>query len=230
MNTMVRTGSLPFEPQGVWTMPRSSRPSRLATAIACTAVATAAFTVNRWLAAREAAAHEPSLAATPSPAERAHSELHVRYAEARLRLAKANLEKAEDLARKVPRQVHDVELASLRRRVEVLERHVTVTKEQPHGNGFGLAQAAAKTAVKQAEDELAAVQAANARQPGAVSAATLRQLAAALELAEVRLAIWDDPSFLDSPLQVMQMQIDQLADEVFELIQCLNNRFSVDRR
>ena len=68
MNTMVRTGSLPFEPQGVWTMPRSSRPSRLATAIACTAVAAAAFTVNRWLAAREAAAHEPSLAATPSPA------------------------------------------------------------------------------------------------------------------------------------------------------------------
>ena len=68
MNTLVRTGSLPFEPQGVWTMPRSSRPSRLATAIACTAVAAAAFTVNRWLAAREAAPHEPSLAATPSPA------------------------------------------------------------------------------------------------------------------------------------------------------------------
>lgn len=210
-------------------MPRSSRSVRFAAAIAFTAVAAATFTVNRGQTHREATAKEPSLAATPSPAERAHSELHARYAEARLRLAKANLAKAEDLARMVPRQVHDVELASLRRRVEVLDRHVAVTKEQPHGNGFELAKTAAETAVHQMEEELAAARGANARQPGTVSPATLRQLEAAVDLSRARLAIWSDPSFLDSPLQVMQMQVEQLADEVFELIQRVDNRFSRDR-
>jgi hypothetical protein len=86
------------------------------------------------------------------------------------------------------------------------------------------------TAVRQAEDELATARSANMRQPGTVSQTTLRQLEAAAELAQARLAVWNDPSFLDSPLQVMQMQIDQLADEVFDLVHRVDNRFLQDRR
>ena len=207
--------------------PRSSLPVRFAVVALGAAAAVAA---SRWATHREATAEEPSLAATPSPAEKAHADLHAWYAEARLRLAQANLATAEDLARTAPGQVSELELASLRRRIEVLKRHVVTSRERAHGNGFDLAKAAATTAVSQAEDELAAARAANTRQAGTVSATTLRQLEAAADLAQARLAIWDDPSFLDSQLQVMQMQIDQLADEVFELIHRVDNRFSRDRR
>lgn len=212
-------------------MPRPSPRSSLPVRFAVVALgAAAAAMASRWAMHREVTAEEPSLAATPSPAEKAHADLHVRYAEARLRLAQANLAKAENLARLAPGQVNDLERASLRRRIDVLERHVASTRAQPHGNGFLLARSAAETAARQADMELTSAEAANARQAGTVSALTLRQLEAAADLAHARLAIWDDPSFLDSPLQVMQMQIDQLADEVFELIHRVDNQFSADRR
>lgn len=201
---------------------------RMAAGILAAAV-TAAFVASRLPRPRPALAADP-VAATPSPSERIHGELHERYAVARLRLAEATLARAEALARTVPGQVNDLELASLRRRVGILERHVSVARERPHGNGFQLARAAAEAAAQQADDELAVVRSANARQPGTVSAAAIRQLEATVELARVRLAIWNDPSFLESPLQLIQMQLDQLADEVLELINRVDNRFSRDRR
>lgn len=201
---------------------------RVAAGILAAAVA-AAFLASRLPPPRPALAADP-VAATPSPSERIHGELHERYAVARLRLAEAKLARAEALTGTVPRQVSDLELASLRRRVGILERHVSVARERPHGNGFELARAAAEAAEQQAAEELAAVRSANARQSGTVSAATIRQLEAAVELARVRLAIWNDPAFLESPLQVIQMQLDQLADEVLELIDRVDNRTSRDRR
>lgn len=167
---------------------------------------------------------------TPSPGERAHADLHARYAAARLRLAEANLARAEHLAGSVAGQVNEQDLASLRRRVDVLRQHVATTRERPHENSFQLSQAAAEMAVRQAEQERAAAQAVKARQPGAVSPDEERQLDAAVDLAKVRLEIWNDPAFLDAPLQVMQMQIDQLADDVFELRQRSDTRFLQDRR
>lgn len=167
---------------------------------------------------------------TPSPEQQAHADLHARYAEARLRLADANLARAEHLASSVAGQVNEQDLASLRRRVDVLRQHVATTRERPHENSFHLSRAAAEMAVLQAEEERAAVRAVKARQPGAVSPDEERQLDAAVDLAKVRLEIWNDPAFLDSPLRVMQMQIDQLADEVFELKQRSDTRFLQDRR
>jgi hypothetical protein len=177
-----------------------------------------------------ATAAEPSATATPSPAEQTHAALHGRYAEARLRLARANLAKAEDLAGAIPGQVSEPELAGLRRRVALLERHVQATRDRPHDNGFQLSRAAAEAAAEQAAVELEAARAANQRAQGAVSPRAILQLEAALELAEIRRSIWDDPSFLDSPLQVMQMQIDQLTDEVFELILRTDSGLLDDRR
>lgn len=209
-------------------MTRFSRPVRIASLVL--SIAAVATVAHRWLPQGVATAQGTTVSGTPSPAEQAHADLHARYAEARLRLARANLAKAEHLATTAPRQVNDLELASLRRRVTVLERHAAATRERPHGNAFDLAKAAVETAALQAETELAAARAANARRPDTVSAETLAQLDAAAELARARLAIWEDPSFLDSQEQRMQMQIDQLADDVFELIQRTDNRFSVDRR
>jgi hypothetical protein len=209
-------------------MPRFSQPVRMA-ALALTAAA-AATVAHRWLPQGIATAQGPTVSGTPSPAEQAHADLHARYAEARLRLAQANLAKAEHLADAAPHQVNDLELASLRRRVAVLERHSAATRARPHGNAFDLAKTAIEKAVLQAEKELTAARAANARRANTVSTHTLAQLEAAVEVARARLAIWEDPSFLDSPEERMQMQIDHLADEVFELVQKVDNRFSVDRR
>jgi len=209
-------------------MSRFAQPARIVGLVLT--VAAIATVTHRWLPSGEATAQAPTLTGTPSPAEQVHADLHARYAEARLRLAQANLAQAEHLASAAPHQVNDLELASLRRRVEVLERHAAATRARPHGNGFDLAKAAVETAALQAEKELAAARAANARRAGTVSATTLAQLEAAADLARARQAIWEDPSFLDSPQQRMQMQIDQLADDVFELIQRVDNRFSVDRR
>lgn len=209
-------------------MTRFSRLVRIASLVL--SIAAVATVAHRWLPQGVATAQGPTVSGTPSPAEQAHADLHARYAEARLRLARANLAKAEHLAATAPRQANDLELASLRRRVAVLESHVVATRNQPHGNGIALATTAAETAVHQAEQELASARAANERHAGTVSAETMAQLEAAADLAQARLVIFADPSFLDSPLQLMQMQIDQLADDVFELIQRVDNRFSVDRR
>lgn len=209
-------------------MPRCSQPVRLAgLVLSLAAVATVA---HRGPPAGVATAQGPAVSGTRSPAEQAHADLHARYADARLRLAQANLAQAEHLAKTAAHQVNDLELASLRRRVAVLERHAAATRERPHGNAFELAKAAVETAALQAEKELTAARAANARRAGVVSAATIAQLEAAADLARARLAIWADSSFLSSPEERMQMQIDQLADDVFELIQRVDNRFSVDRR
>jgi len=177
-----------------------------------------------------ATAAEPSATGTPSPAEQAHADLHGRYAEARLRLARANLANAEDLAGTIPGQVSEPELKGLRRRVGILERHVQATRDRPHDNGFLLAKAAADAAAEQAKVELEAARGVNQRVAGTVSPRAILQLEAALDLAEARRSIWADPSFLESPLQVMQMQIDQLTDEVFELVLRTDSGFLDDRR
>lgn len=175
-------------------------------------------------------AAEPPAVATPAPAETRHAESHGRYAASRLRLAQADLAKAEDLAQAVPGQVTERELANLRRRVEGLEQHVGVTMRVPHGNSPALARAAAATAVQQADDDLFKAKAASRRQKAAVSPLELARLQAAADLARARRELWDDPSFLDSPLQMMQMQIDQLSDDLFELTHRVDNSPALDRR
>jgi hypothetical protein len=202
---------------------------RIVVAVALVLLGGAALAL-RQPPAYTATAAEPSATGTPSPAEKAHADLHGRYAEARLRLARANLAKAEDLAGAIPGQVSEPELAGLRRRVALLERHVQATRDRPHDNGFLLARAAADASAEQAKVELEAARGVNKRVAGTVSPKSLRQMEAALELAEIRRSIWSDPSFLDSPLQVMQMQIDQLTDEVFELILRTDARVLHDRR
>jgi hypothetical protein len=85
-------------------------------------------------------------------------------------------------------------------------------------------------AVTEADDELALARAANSHQSDAVSARAMQQLAARADVAHARLTLWEDPAFLQSPLQVMQMQIDQLADQVLELTHRADNAPPIDRR
>ena len=206
-----------------------SVPGRCLVALAIVLGACTAVVVCRQPHPRTAEAAPPA-GAEPDTLTRRHAELHVRYAEARLTAAIVDLEKALDLVRVKPGQVAESELRGLRGRVEVLREHVEATRRQPHGNSFDFALAVARKAADQAERDLARARSANSLRPDAVSGGTIKQLEARSDVARTRLAIWEDPAFLQSPLHVMQMQIDQLSDQVHDLVQRLDRAPAIDLR
>ena len=68
------------------------------------------------------------------------------------------------------------------------------------------------------------------RQPEAVSEIVLRQFEARAEIARLRAALWEDPSFRRSPIEMMQMQIDQLADLVIDTTDAVDAAPTINRR
>ena len=87
-----------------------------------------------------------------------------------------------------------------------------------------------RSAVRLAEQDLAAAAAVNDRQSQAISPSNMRILERRLELAKLRAEIWDDPSFLSSPTDVLQMQIDQIADHVQDVLHSVDNAPTIERR
>lgn len=176
-----------------------------------------------------ALAQPPSEPSTGSLAER-HADLHARYAEARLRFAETRLQKAERLNALSPGLVTETDMRALRGRIELLRDQVAATREQPHGNTFAAQRRAARLAVRLAEEDLADARAVNGRKPDAIGPLDLRMREIRLEVARLRAEIWDDPTFLASPNDVLQMQIDQLADKVHDLLLAVENAPSIDSR
>jgi hypothetical protein len=172
-----------------------------------------------------------------SPAERAagsladrHADLHARYADARLRFAEARLEKAERLNATSPGLVTETDIRALRARIELLRDEAAATRDQPHGHTFAAQRRAAELATRLAEQDLADAHAVNGRKAGAIGPIDLRLREIRLEVARLRAEIWDDPTFLASPTDVLQMQIDQLADKVHDLLLAVENAPTIDRR
>lgn len=159
-----------------------------------------------------------------------HADLHTRYAAARLRLAEARLEKAERLNRKTPGLLTETDMRRLRSRVGVLQGIVEVTRSQPHGHAAALHKAEALATRRIAEEDLAAARAARKRQPSAVSVADLAQLELKAEIAALRVELLRDPTFLESPIDVMQMQIDELTDLIHDSVERIDAAPSIDRR
>ena len=159
-----------------------------------------------------------------------HAELHTRYAEARLRLAETRLQRATKLNAISPGQVSETDMRSLRTRVDLLREEVAETRDQPHGYGLAAQRSVARGAVRLAEQELAAAAAINGRRTDAIAPFDLRLRELQLEIARLRAEIWDDPSFLASPTDVLQMQIDQLADQLQDVLQGVDNAPALDRR
>lgn len=69
-----------------------------------------------------------------------------------------------------------------------------------------------------------------ARNPAAVSDNELQQLETKCEIAQLRLELWADPSFRQSPTDVMQMQIDQLTDFVVDAADSIDGAPAMQRR
>lgn len=189
-----------------------------------------------WIVPLLALGYAVGWAVAQPPADRSdgpswqHAELHARYAEARLRLAEARLEKAEKLNAVSPGQVTETDMRNLRMRIGLLREQVAETRGQPHGYGFAAQRRAARATVQLAEQDLAAAAAVIDRKADAIAPADFRLLQLRLEVARLRADVWDDPAFLASPTDVLQMQIDQLADQVQDMAHSVDSAPAIDRR
>jgi hypothetical protein len=171
------------------------------------------------------------LADDPSAvAARRHAGLHDRYADARLRFAEMRLQKAEGLNAAKPGEVSEADLRSLRAKVELMQAEIAETRRHPHGNGFVAQRQAAHAAVRLAEQDLQAALAVNRRRAGTISPLDVRLLDLRLEIARLRAEIWDDPAFLASTTDVLQMQIDQLVDQIQDMLLDVENAPTIQRR
>lgn len=194
-------------------------------------IATVAVLSVFWLVMQDGPdAADPKPPAAEAAPGTADAGLHVRYAEARLRLAELKLARAEELNRHTPGLLTETDMRRLRNRVEVLRSQVAATREHPHGNALEMQQAKAKAMVRIAEKELEAATAVHRRQPTAISENALRQLEAKVEIARLRSSLWDDPSFQRSPVDVMQMQIDQIADLLIDAVDDVDATPTINRR
>jgi hypothetical protein len=176
-----------------------------------------------------ALAQPPAESAAGSLAER-HADLHARYADARLRFAEASLRKAERLNVAVPGQISAADIRVLQARIDLLRDQVTASRDQPHGHGFAMQRKAAHLAVRLAEQDLADAEAVNNRQANTVRNDDVLLRRIDLEITKLRAEIWDDPTFLASPTDVLQMQVDQLVDRVDDLESLVVNALTIDRR
>jgi len=173
---------------------------------------------------------EPPVAAEPTPSAPPDAAVHGRYAAARLRLAELKVAHAEDLNRQIPGLLTQTDMRRLHNRVALLREQLDATSRLPHGNAVDEQEAAARVRVRIATEDLEAARAVRARNPAAVSDNKLQQLEVQCEIARLRLDLWSDPSFRRSPIDVMQMQIDQLTDFVVDAVDSIDGAPAMQRR
>ena len=174
-----------------------------------------------------ALAQSPADRSAGSLADR-HTDLHARYADARLRFAETSLRKAARLNAALPGQISAADIRSLQARVDLLREHVTATRDQPHGHGFAMQRQAAHRSVRLAEQALADAETVNNRNADTVPNDDVLLRRIDLEIAKLRAEIWDDPTFLASPIDILQMQLDQLTDKVDELEHRVDDVTAID--
>lgn len=170
----------------------------------------------------------PLRAADDDAATDPSAALHVRYAEARLKLAKLDLERARAADEQFGvRVVSDTDIRRLEARVRVLERHVEVNRTLPHGNGLDAQIARARAAAEVADDDLRAARDLRATSPKAMGEIDLRRYETKAEIARLRVALLEDPENVPSIIDQMQLQLDQLTDHVVDLLDQIENQRTI---
>lgn len=153
--------------------------------------------------------------------------LHVRYAEARLKLAQLELDRAVLMDERAGGgQVSETNMRRLRARVLVLERLVEATRLHPHGNGIEAHKARARAAVDVAVEDLEAITN-TVPEDDAMRRIIVNRYRTRLEIARLRLSLLEDPANVPSPFDQMQLQIDQLADHVVDLLDMIENQDTI---
>jgi len=164
----------------------------------------------------------------PAEPTDASSLLHLRYAEARLKLAKLDLARARAVDEQAgARVVSETDLRRLEARIRVLEGQVEVNRTLPHGNGIHAQVARARAAVEVAEADLAQARELRERNPKALNPIDLDRYATRAEIARLRLALLEDPENVPSIIDQMQLQLDQLTDHVLDLLDQIENQRTI---
>ena len=164
----------------------------------------------------------------PPAAADASSLLHLRYAEARLKLARLDLERARAAdAQAGGRVVSDTDLRRLEARIRVLEGQVEVNRKVPHGNGIHAQIARARAAAEVADEDLRQARALREREEKAIDPIDVERYAARAEIARLRVALLEDPENVPSMIDQMQLQLDQLTDHVVDLLDQIENQRTI---
>jgi hypothetical protein len=130
----------------------------------------------------------------------------------------------------MPGLLTQTDMRRLRNRVVLLGEQLEATRRLPHGNAVDAQEAAARVRVRIAAEDLEAARAVRARNPAVISDNELQQLEVKCEIARLRLELWSDPSFRRSPVDVMQMQIDQLTDFVVDAVDSIDGAPAMQRQ
>jgi len=160
----------------------------------------------------------------PPASAAAATDLQVRFADARHRLARVEVEIALELNRKVGGTVSKREFRRLEANVDVASKQLVIAKEFTHGSAPSTQLTAADTAAKLADQDLQSASAAHKRNPQTISKIMVRRASIKLEMAKIRVELWQDPAYLPSLMDEMQWQIDRLTEQVIELTQRLDAR------
>jgi hypothetical protein len=151
------------------------------------------------------------------------TDLLIRAADARLRLAQADLEIALDSNRRAPGHVSGLELKRLEANIEVAQKQLGVTKQFSHGSAYPNQLFAAQATADLAQQDHRSALRVNKRRPGTIPKTVVNRLKIKAELANIRLELWKDPeAYMPSMMHEMQWQIDRLTEQVIELSQRLD--------
>lgn len=155
----------------------------------------------------------------------ADGSLHLRYVTARLELAKLDLEKArrQNQVAGSP-QVPASDMRRLEARQAALEQVVAAQKAQRDDGEVEGQIARAKAALEVAREDLARLERLRESQPNSVGELDLRRQRVRVDIAELRVALWQDPEHIPSPIDRMQIQLDQLSDQLIDMIDQISNR------
>lgn len=161
--------------------------------------------------------HPAAAAADPRKLDDPLHDAQVRYAEARLRLAELDLERAIAVNERAHDAIGEREMGRLRGHVATLRRHVAIAREHPRTAARQASIAAAEAACADARGDLEAAERVNDRTAGSVSEINVRRLRARVELTEARLELCRNPDYELSLLAELEWNIEQLTADVIDL-------------
>ena len=157
----------------------------------------------------------------PRPLEAGNSpspeSIHVRYARAYLDLAKADLDIALDMNRRIGGAYSENTLQRLRNHAEIAEARLQYEITGGESKLHDIHLRELEEARKLAEQDLASAIAVNKRLAGTVRELEIRRLRLAAEVARLAVARGRDPATVSSPYAHLQWQLDRMRSELLRL-------------
>ncbi len=147
----------------------------------------------------------------------ASENIFVRYARAYLELAKADLEIALDVNRRIGATYPQTTVQRLRNHVEVAEAKLQYELAGGKNNLHDIHLRELEGARKLAEGKLANAIRVNQRLAGTISALEIQQLRLAAEVARLAIARGRDPTAVRTPHAHLQWQLDQMRNALLRL-------------